>query len=140
MFGTNEITNSLISDLEGIWSSTRGSQNVCIAILDTDVDLEHPAFSDSLDRLHKVTIEGVEPSGNKAHGTYVASLIFGNNDYSIAPNSKGLIIPVYQDTDEGKLGTSQELLAKAIDKAREHGANVINISCLLYTSPSPRDA
>lgn len=121
------IEQSLLSNLSAIWKYTKGSRKVRIAIIDTDVDLDHIAFKESRDRIQKLSIDGIMPSGNVGHGTYVTSLIFGDTENAIAPDCSGLIIPVYEDTDQG-LGTTQENLAKAIDLAVKHQADVINIS------------
>ena len=62
------------------------------------------------------------------HGTHIASLIFGQPQSSvtgIAPHCRGLFAPVFGD-DRRKL--SQLDLARAIEQAAEHGAQIINIS------------
>jgi cyanobactin maturation PatA/PatG family protease len=121
------LSNSLLSDLAYVWSQTKGVQEVCIAILDTDVNLQHPTFSESAHKLMKIEISEFNASSKTEHGTYVASLIFGNGSKAIAPHSSGILIPIYKDTEHG-LGTTQEVLADAIDLAVKNGANIINIS------------
>ncbi|WP_315877003.1 S8 family serine peptidase [Acaryochloris sp. 'Moss Beach'] len=78
----------------------------------------------------------------KQHGTQVASIIFGQNGSSvqgIAPNCRGLIIPIFSDGTDGKLASCSQIdLARAITQAIEHGANIINISGgQLARSPQP---
>src|SRR5439155_26143086 len=66
------------------------------------------------------------------HGTHVASVIFGQGNGSvrgIAPNCRGLVVPVFKDGPDGSIGACSQLdLARAIGQAVEHGAHVINIS------------
>jgi hypothetical protein len=64
-----------------------------------------------------------------AHGTHVASMIFGqpgSDVRGIAPASYGLLATIYSDLDERP--TLQMDLAQAIDLALDAGAHVINIS------------
>ena len=49
----------------------------------------------------------------------------------IAPHCRGLIVPIFRDNPlvaGGVLPTAQSDLARAIDLARDHGAQIINIS------------
>ena len=62
------------------------------------------------------------------HGTHVASILFGQPNgplQGVAPGCAGLLIPVFND--EGRV-LSQLDLSRAIEKAVEAGAHVINIS------------
>jgi cyanobactin maturation PatA/PatG family protease len=72
------------------------------------------------------------PGGHAlAHGTHVASVIFGQPGSSvegIAPSCRGLIVPIFADGASEGLTCSQLDLARAILMAIENGANVINIS------------
>lgn len=72
------------------------------------------------------------PGQASAHGTHVASVIFGQSENSvlgIAPSCRGLIVPIFADgpPDTG-LTSSQLDLARAILLAVENGAQIINIS------------
>lgn len=116
-------------DLESLWVKTSGSPQICIAVLDGLVDLQHPCFLGAdLSRLPTVVSEEVKPDGGMSlHGTHVASVIFGQQGSSvrgIAPRCKGLIVPVF--ADDGRL--SQLDLARAIEQAVNAGAHIINIS------------
>ena len=90
------------------------------------MDRRHPCF------------EGAELSGCEElpevkgrmldHGTHVASILFGQPNgplQGVAPGCTGLLIPVFND--EGR-ALSQLDLSRAIEKAVEAGAHVINIS------------
>jgi cyanobactin maturation PatA/PatG family protease len=67
-----------------------------------------------------------------AHGTHVASIIFGQEGsvvVGVAPSCRGVFIPIFADQAVGEhLGCSQLDLARAILLAVENGAHVINIS------------
>ena len=106
----------------------QGDSRVCIAILDSDVDMTHP----SLERtsLERIVIPGLIPSENKSHGTYVASIIFSCNYEEIkgiAPQCRGIYIPIYSDGDTGMI-CDQDKLAEGIILAADAGAHIINIS------------
>ena len=77
-------------------------------------------------------LQSVMGTSGAAHGTHVASVIFGQPGgpvEGIAPRCRGIIIPVYGETESGDLRPCrQEDLARAIALALEAGANLINIS------------
>lgn len=78
-------------------------------------------------------VSGIADQGSASqHGTHVASIIFGQHGSpvrGIAPNCRGLIVPVFADGREGGLAPCSQIdLARAITQAVEQGANVINIS------------
>lgn len=109
-------------------SLVQGDPRICVAILDSDVDIAHPSLQNA--SLKKILIPGFTPSSNKNHGTYVASIIFSNGAEDItgiAPKCRGIYIPVYSDTDAG-LMCDQDRLADGIMLAADAGAHIINIS------------
>jgi hypothetical protein len=122
-----------IPGLQELWHQTRGDPSVCIAILDGPIDLTHPALAEA--QIKEVRIEDAvcESAASTAdHGTHVASIIFGNpycGVRGVAPQCRGLAIPIFEYANDGSLKPcSQERLAKAINLAIDHGADVINIS------------
>ncbi len=110
-----------------------GVPGICVAVLDGPVDQSHPCFEGAnLTRLPTL-VSGVADRGSASqHGTHVASIIFGQHISpvpGIAPNCRGLIIPVFTDGRERGLAPCSQIdLARAITQAVEQGANVINIS------------
>ncbi|MBE7385885.1 MAG: PatA/PatG family cyanobactin maturation protease [Leptolyngbya sp. SIO1E4] len=107
-----------------------GSPEVCIAILDGQVDLNHPCFEGAdLTLLPSLVSDEVIPDGRMSlHGTHVTSVLLGQPGspvVGIAPRCKGLIIPVFSD---GGRSPSQLDLARAIEQAVNAGAHIINIS------------
>ncbi|MFD4658635.1 S8 family serine peptidase [Kitasatospora sp. NPDC058444] len=107
-----------------------GDPAVCIAVLDGPVDLSHPCFEGAdLTRLDTLVTEPAGSGPMSLHGTHVASLLFGRPDGplpGIAPYCRGLLLPVFTDAGEGRV--PQLDLARAVERAVQEGANVINIS------------
>ena len=105
---------------------------VVVAVIDTGLDLQHPAFQDHLtpvstweDFVANNSTDN-DPSEQKGannsaygHGTAVANLIL-----QVAPNAK--IMPIRALTADGS-GESANLAA-AVDWAASHGAQIINVS------------
>ncbi|CAD5940838.1 Cell wall-associated protease [Planktothrix agardhii] len=119
-----------IPGLKKLWSETRGDPKICVAVLDGIVDQNHLCFDGAdLNRLPSlVSGEASENGSMSTHGTHVASIIFGQHDSpvtGIAPQCRGLIIPVFADES---LRLSQLDLSRAIEQAVNHGANIINVS------------
>src|SRR6516225_3169785 len=115
-----------IPGLQALRQQTLGDAEINIAIIDSRVDLSHPAFAGAqLRELMPAWLAArMRPSG-AAHGTHVASIIFGQPDgplEGIAPRCRGIIIPVYGETENGELTPcSQEDLGRAISLALEAG-------------------
>ncbi|MFK8008317.1 MAG: PatA/PatG family cyanobactin maturation protease [Saprospiraceae bacterium] len=125
-----------IPELMELQSLTYGNPNIKIAVLDGQVDLNHPCFATSNNKLVPWTKDQIIPSNSSGlslnHGTAVTSLIFGKPRSSVqgvAPGCNGLIIPIYSNDANGKfISANQVDLAKAISIAVEQGAHIINIS------------
>ncbi|AFZ01069.1 PatA/PatG family cyanobactin maturation protease [Calothrix sp. PCC 6303] len=109
-----------------------GDSKICVAVLDGPVDQSHPCFDGAnLTQLPTLVSSVADRGSASQHGTHVASVIFGQHDSpvrGIAPNCRGLIVPVFSDGRDGLAPCSQIDLARAITQAVEQGANVINIS------------
>jgi len=105
-------------------------EGVTIAVIDTGVDFAHPdlrGFSDGGKAAggHNFVNESEPPSDRNGHGTQVAGIIAAGGDVKgIAPDSK---ILSYKVSDDGE-SVSSELIVRAIHKAVEDGADIINIS------------
>jgi hypothetical protein len=112
---------------------TLGDPEICIAIVDSRADLSHPSLAGAaLREIMPAWLRSVMGPSGAAHGTHVTSLIFGQPGSpveGIAPLCRGIIIPVYGETESGELRPcSQEDLGRAISLALEAGAHLINIS------------
>lgn len=129
-----------VPGIANLWRITKGDPRITIAVIDGPVDTSHPCFAGvSLQTLH---LKGQAPvtcrsraQGSCNHGTQIASLLFAQHGCGpvsgIAPGCRGLIIPIFRDhplVPGGVLPSSQTDLARAIDLARDHGAQIINIS------------
>lgn len=99
---------------------------VTVAILDTGIDLQHPAFSERLTILPISNMisdtdvpDDVGPGLAWGHGTHVAGVID-----AIAPSAQ--LMPIRILDSQGRGNTF--VLAYAIEYAVSQGANVINLS------------
>jgi cyanobactin maturation PatA/PatG family protease len=121
---------STLPGLSSLWNESLGDPRICVAVLDGPVDRSHPSFQGALlDRIPTLISETAGGGIMSMHGTHITSVIFGQHDRpvrGIAPNCRGLIVPVFSDDQQGPL--SQLDLARAINQAVEQGAHVINIS------------
>ncbi len=135
----NHVENALdiaaIPGIQELWAETTGDKKVCIAVIDTNIDYQHDCFKGAdIRTIHLFNTNNDNDTGySLEHGTNVASIIFGRENSSVkglAPHCKGIIIPVYRtrNNDTDRISCSQLDLARAIQMADQHGANIINIS------------
>ncbi len=125
-----------IEDLPGLkelWRETLGDPRICIAVLDGPVDLTHPSLREAnICRIETLGQGRADQGSATRHGTHIASVIFGQHDSQIkgiAPNSKGLIVPIFRDGKHDSISPCSQLdLARAIQQAEQEGAHIINIS------------
>ncbi len=101
-----------------------------IAVIDTGVDFNHPdLFGWGPDGKvvggYNFIQEGQPPMDTNGHGTQVAGVIAADGQaVGIAPKAK---ILAYKVSEDGE-GVSSELITRAVEKAVEDGADIINIS------------
>ena len=101
-----------------------------VAVIDTGVDFNHPdLFGWGPDGKviggYNFIQEDQPPMDKNGHGTQVAGVIAADGQaVGIAPKVK---ILAYKVSEDGE-GVSSELIIRAIEKAVEDGANIINIS------------
>ncbi|WP_428324698.1 S8 family serine peptidase [Nitrosopumilus sp.] len=101
-----------------------------IAIIDTGVDFNHPdLFGWGPDGKviggYNFIQEGKPPIDNNGHGTQVAGVIAADGQaVGVAPKAK---ILAYKVSEDGE-GVSSDLIIRAIEKAIEDDADIINIS------------
>ena len=113
-----------------------------IAVIDTGVDFNHPdLFGWGPDGKvvggHNFIQENQLPIDNNGHGTKVAGVIAADgNTLGVAPKAK---ILAYKVSEDGE-GVSSELIMKAIKKAIEDKADIINISLGVNTTNSKIDS
>lgn len=106
-----------------------GDPRITIAVLDGPVDRTHDCFRGArLSPLDTAAQARGHGGSATAHGTHVASLIFGqacSSAEGLAPLCRGLIAPIF--ADHGPRCTQLEL-ARAVELAVDHGAQVIHLS------------
>jgi minor extracellular serine protease Vpr len=114
-----------ISQLEGI-----GGNGVKVAIIDTGIDFNHPDLygwgpDGKVVGGYNFIQEGEPPLDTNGHGTQVAGVIAADGQLvGVSPKAK---ILAYKVSENGE-AVSSDLIIKAIDKAIEDGADIINIS------------
>jgi cyanobactin maturation PatA/PatG family protease len=123
---------SALTGIQSLQRDTLGDPGVCVAILDGPVDLTHSCFQGADLRRVETLVQDTAGGGPmSAHGTHVASLIFGQPGspvFGVAPKCRGLILPVFRDVQESEGRLSQLDLARAIEQAVQEGAHIINVS------------
>ena len=103
---------------------------IIVAVIDTGVDYNHPDLlgwgSDGkVIGGYNFINEDDLPIDTNGHGTQVAGVIAADGNITgVAPKAK---ILAYKVSEDGK-GVSSDLIIRAIDKAIEDGADIINIS------------
>lgn len=127
------------------WTLTEGSIDVVIAIIDTGIDTDHEEFSGRILQTSynsrtktssETNLSHIED--DNGHGTMVAGIIAANKNNSkgiagIVQESKLLVIKANNiddpltESDESEQ-FSESSIAEGIHYAREHGADVINLS------------
>lgn len=116
--------------LRELQADTLGDPAICIAVLDGPVDLTHPCFAGAdVARLDSLVHEQAGRGRMSAHGTHVASLLFGQPGSpvtGIAPRCRGVLIPIFRDDREAPV--PQLDLARAIERAVQAGADVVSVS------------
>ncbi len=105
-------------------------EEVKIAVIDTGVDFNHPDLlgwgpEGKVIGGYNFVQEGELPMDNNGHGTQVAGVIAADGQVKgVAPKAKILAYKVSEDGNE----VSSDLIIKAIEKAIEDKADIINIS------------
>ncbi|MBA4717976.1 MAG: S8 family serine peptidase [Nitrosopumilus sp.] len=101
-----------------------------VAVIDTGVDFNHPdLFGWGPDGKviggYNFIQEDQPPLDTNGHGTQVAGVIAADGQvFGIAPKAK---ILAYKVSEDGE-GVSSELISRAIERAIDDGADIINIS------------
>jgi minor extracellular serine protease Vpr len=105
-------------------------EGIKIAVIDTGVDFTHPDLlgwgeDGKVVGGYNFIDEGKPPMDTNGHGTQVTGVIAADGEsIGVAPKAK---ILAYKVSEDGE-GVSSELIIRAIDKAIEDGADIINIS------------
>jgi subtilisin family serine protease len=109
--------------------SVSTGRSAVVAVVDTGVKADHEDLTGQVIAGHDYVDGDDNPADGNGHGTHVAGTIAaiegnGKGIEGVAPGAKILAVRVL---DNGGSGTDQDV-AKGIDYARTHGADVINLS------------
>jgi thermitase len=125
-FPENIASWKLIKLAEGQALAKHLGAGVKVAVIDTGIDLNHPAFNGRLaqssewkDFIDGDALPQEEPGSSFGHGTSVAGIVL-----QVAPNATILPLRVLAPSGEG----DTDKVAEAIGWAIDHGAKVINLS------------
>ena len=112
------------------WKTTRGDPSVVVAVIDSGVDLAHPDLAGvNVVAPRNEVWNSTDVTDTVGHGTHVTGTILADTNNAvgmagIAPDST--LMPIKVASDSGGLSFSDVL--DGVDWAREHGANIINMS------------
>ena len=110
----------------------RASQMPAIAVVDSGVDTSHPALANSLlvPQIDLCSLASNSPGDGDGHGTFVSSIIAGNEAGYVgaAPNAKLISLDVIND--EGMATTSDVISAAQwiVDHRHKYNIGVVNFS------------
>jgi subtilisin family serine protease len=111
------------------WDTTLGSESVVIAVVDSGVKLDHPAFAGRLTPGYDFVNNDALPDDDAGHGTHTAGIIAAAVDdgagvAGICPHCRIMPVKVLNAANLG----SWSSLAQGIIYATDQGADIINLS------------
>ncbi len=121
------------------WDTSKGSNNVTVAVLDSGIDYNHPDLSDHIIKGKDFSNNDDDPMDTCGHGTHVAGIIGAvtNNSVGVAGvnwDVKILAIKVMDQildpsTGRTECGTQDDsTILRGIQSAADNNAKVINMS------------
>lgn len=116
----------LLLDVPDVWTRTKGA-GITVAVLDTGIDLSHPAFKGRIVGTKDFTGHGVDDLNG--HGTHCAGIIAARPTpkvtfLGVAPDAKLLIGKVLGNDGSG----SYDSISRGIDWAVSKKADIISMS------------
>jgi len=144
-------TTGIDINILNAWNTTKGSDEVKVAIIDTGIDINHPDLAASIYRNPNETINGLDDDGNgyvddvngwsfvsdtnnvfkseaeDTHGTHIAGIIAaGINDGGVVGVSPGVkIVPL--KFINGNTGFTSDAI-RAIEYCQKAGIEIANVS------------
>ncbi|QCW02212.1 S8 family serine peptidase [Natrinema pallidum] len=117
---------------ETAWETTRGSEDVVIAVVDQGIQYDHPALEAAIDdRIGTDLLDADDdpyPANEANHGTHVGGIAAGRSDDGIghAGISDCSLLSV-RALDENGVGSLSDI-ADAIQWSADQGADIVNLS------------
>ncbi|MDF9866728.1 subtilisin family serine protease [Bacilli bacterium PM5-3] len=101
------------------------SKKIRVGIIDTGIDYDHPDLKNIINKELSYNFIGYnnDASDDIGHGTHVAGLIAGENDYSVGKNIE---IVAYRALND-EYGNTEDIV-EAINDAQENDVKVLNMS------------
>lgn len=116
--------------LKETWKITKGNPNTIIAIVDDGIDANHPMLKGKVLKPLNVFTETHQVSKGSGHGTHVAAIAAGLDDYyyskgaaGVAPNCKIMPVQVFDNEYADYVS-----IATGIMDAIDRGAKIVNVS------------
>lgn len=116
------------------WDVTTGEASIIIAVVDTGVDYYHEDLAGKVVLGRNYVDNNNNPLDDEGHGTHVAGIAsaISNNSIGISGTDWNAKILAIKVLDSGGEGTDVNV-ARGIDYAASHSANIINLSLGEYT-------
>ena len=118
------------------WSVTQGDSSIQIAVIDSGIDSDHPAFSNNILPGYNFLDGNSDTEDLLGHGTHVSGIIAAQGGVSniagIAPNCNIVPLKVLDGNGYGNVAA----VADAILYAADHGYKIINLSLGTYYESS----
>ncbi len=109
------------------WPSQRCAAGARLGLIDTGVDLRHPALASQAVVLKSFLPAGVTPA-RPDHGTAIASLLVGGEGIGLMPGASLRAAAVFRLRGKDEADTTTELVVRALDWLVGEKVSVINLS------------
>jgi subtilisin family serine protease len=111
----------------GADKSARTGEGIVVAVLDTGIESNHPAFAGV--KIKQQDFTGTGDGDNDGHGTHCAGTIFGRNVHGVRIGvAAGVTKAMIGKVLDPKASNTSEMILKAVTWAMDGGAQVISMS------------
>lgn len=116
-----------LAGFDGLAAAGHDGRGVVVAVVDTGIDLGHPAFVGRIVAGHDFIDGDDQPQDGNGHGTHVSGIIAAAPTSQAPGGAPGASIMPVRVLDDSGAG-SDDVVAQGIRWAADHGATVINLS------------
>ncbi|MBM3274510.1 MAG: S8 family serine peptidase [Candidatus Sericytochromatia bacterium] len=127
-----------MANIPNLWTTTRGREDLVVAVVDTGIDYTHPDLSNKVvlgpnytftKKWWQIGKKDPGPIDDNSHGTHCAGIIgsLANNNVGIAGVAPGVKVMAVKVLDANGGGTDFAVM-KGIAYAITHGAKIVNLS------------